>query len=481
LGVFGEALKDLAGNKFAVVEPSVENVNITYESFLDPKYGLFRDEYHSYGINFLDTYYGHIFGTVATHEELSERVDWTKSAGYTAGFYKILTKGELIRDTAYMASEYNLKPTTTIPLTSVANKRELKEIEDIKKGKIRCFFVAEWVLVKLQIKYGLDSAKKLMMLLWSAYGFSPFRGGTHSLAKKLIKKPVRFFYDVSGWDKFVPLMKDLYSVIFRHTNLPLELEEEFLWVVKHTCEFWCVLFDGDVIVKPYGNCSGSGMTTRDNTLMHVIIAAGFLSKAYFEKIGVLPPLELVAEQIVRLFGDDSLFAVDEEFSYVLNGMGEEDGFLSSFFKKFGMKLKFLKGGYNYPITKMEFLGFRFEDIDGKFFPYYDPVKSAHSFYYTNDKNDSLSAYVSKCFVLTIMSYATEHRDLFLKAYTKLIDSIEDRELTPELRSFKFLGRLNDSILRTFYSGEESSIDFTFFYRILEAEGRKDDVADQGSD
>jgi len=258
-------------------------------------------------------------------------------------------------------------------------------------------------------------------------------------------------------------MADLYDIIRARTNVPPEQREYFDWVIRHTCEFVSVLWDGDVILKSYGNCSGSGTTTRDNILMHVIIAAAFLSEAYYIKMGELPTFHLLCQQCVKLFGDDSVFAVDLEFEHVLYRQNEEDGFLNQFFKRMGMKLKFLHGGVDYPIDKMEFLGFRFHLIGDRYYPYYDPIRLATSFIHTNDKSDKLEAFISKCFVLTMMSYASEHKRLFLDAYKALLDSVKTHEITPGIQGFLNIGPLSDRVLENFYSGAESdSADFCFF-------------------
>lgn len=476
LSAYRSEMNVIAGDKFVMVEPSIENVNKTILSFDNAKYGDFRDKFFDYGCGFLENQYGDIFkDCIANSEEMAHFVDWTKSAGYTATTYNIMTKGDLIKDPEFLKSDHWLRPWTTVPLVSVANKKELKVKEDVLADKIRLFFISEFHHCYAQVKFGKKSSNRLKNNKWSAYGFSPFHGGTHNLAQKLLSKIIRFYYDVSGWDKFIAIMKDLYKVIDRCTNVPPEQREYFVWMIQHTVEFVSVLWDGDVILKDYGNCSGSGTTTRDNILMHIIIASTFLSEAYFIKMGKLPTYQLLAEQIVKLFGDDSVFAVDEEFSHVLDQKDDvENGFLHQFFRKMGMKLKFLHGGYDYPVDKMEFLGFRFHDINGRYYPYYDPSRLATSFVHTNDKSDTLEAYLSKCFVLTMMSYATEHRDIFINAYAMLLKSIKDSETTDTIRSFQVAGPLTAQILESFYSGlEASSCDFVFFDALLEGGGRND--------
>jgi hypothetical protein len=387
-----------------------------------------------------------------------------------------MKKGDLVQDPAFVQSDYWQHPERTTPMVSVANKKELKDVMDIMNEKIRLFFISEFHHCHGQLKYGKKSSLRMKNLKWSAYGFSPFLSGVHDLAQKLLSKPIRLWYDVSGWDKFIGLMEDLYKIIREKTNIPPSMRDHFEWVIRHTIEFICVLWDGDVILKKYGNCSGSGVTTRDNTLMHVIIAAAFLCEAYFIKNGEMPTWNNLASQVVKLFGDDSVFAVDEEYSHVLYRQDEEDGFLHLFFKRMGMKLKFLHGGRDYPVEKMEFLGFRFCKIGGRYYPYYDPIRLAHSFINTNDKADSLDAYISKCFVLTMMSYATEHRDTFLGAYKAILDSVKPHEITPGIQGFLNIGPLTSSILESFYSGSESdSVDFPFFESTWRLEEEKDSI------
>lgn len=475
LHTYYNEMLEIASDKFVMVEPSLENVNKTIESFDGARFGEFRNKFLDFGCSYLEHQYGAIFkDCIMPSEELAQAIDWTKSAGYTATYHHIQTKGHLIQDSRYMNSPYALDPTSTVPMVSIANKKELKSKEDVLANKIRLFWISEFHLCQAQLTFGKRSSLRLKNRGWSAYGWTPFMGGVQELAEKLLSKPIRFFYDVSGWDKFIPLMKDLFKIIFKCSDIPKHMHQYFAWMVQHTCEFISVMYDGDVILKNYGNCSGSGTTTRDNILMHIIIAAAFLAEAYFIKNGVLPTEELLSEQVVKLFGDDSIFAVDVEFDYVLHRKDEPDGFLRSFFERFGMKLKFLHGGYEYPVDQMEFLGFRFTIVDGYYFPRYDPVRLATSFIYTNDRSDKLEAYLSKCFVLTMMAYASDKRELFLNAYRVLIESVRPAEITSAVKGFLSIGPLNKATLHAFYSGlEASTVDFSFFESALVEGGISD--------
>jgi hypothetical protein len=251
-------------------------------------------------------------------------------------------------------------------------------------------------------------------------------------------------------------------------------------MVQHTVAFYCVLYDGDIVLKDYGNASGSGTTTRDNTLCHKAIAAGFLSEAYYIKNGELPSFELLSQQVVMLFGDDSIFGVDKEFDYVLDGAGTGDGFLHKYFQRLGMGIKFLHGGEDFPLSGISFLGFHFKEKDGYFFPLYDPIRIATSFIHVNDKKDTLDAYCSKIFVLTMMSYASDKFDLFYQAYLNVVSNVSKlHSQNPIVQSF-LDARLTPAVLHGFYTGSESnSSGFYFFESLLEVGGHNLTQFDNG--
>jgi len=387
-------------------------------------------------------------------EDLASVIDYSKSAGYTASTCGLYTKGQLVNDKKFLLSDHNLRPELTQTWTKVAPKVELRTKEDILDGKIRLFFISEYHLVRSQLKFGKISSERLKMFGWSAFGFSPYRGGADKMARRLLTKRIRLCYDVSGWDKFIPLMKDLYGFIIEHTRdwLSDGLVDEFKWMVENTVEFNIVLHDGSVFRKSYGNPSGSGTTTRDNTLMHILISATLLSEAYNRKYGTLPSMELLNEQVLYLFGDDSVYSVDDCFSELLN-----EEFVYEFFTRYGLKLKFLRCGENLPLEQLEFLGFNFVQEDGFYLPKYDVVRLAHSALHTNEQSDSLDAYLCKNFALTMMSYGDNlHRDTFIRAYQTLVESITafDRQ-NPVISSLSALGPLDEEILHAFYTGMES--------------------------
>jgi len=81
--------------------------------------------------------------------------------------------------------------------------------------------------------------------------------------------PFFLAYDVSGWDRGLPLLQTVYSL--RNKFLPEEWESLSAWVAKHTIHSHMQHFDGFIFEKHVGNNSGSGNTTADNIIAHMFI------------------------------------------------------------------------------------------------------------------------------------------------------------------------------------------------------------------
>jgi len=155
-----------------------------------------------------------------------------------------------------------------------------------------------------------------------------------------------------------------------------------------------------------------------------------------------------------LFGDDSILALDEDFDHILS-----EGYLHRHFAKYGLKLKFLFGGYNYDIEKMQFLGFTFKNIDGIYYPLYDVTKLCTSVLYQNGRNDSREAYTSRLFIITLMSYPDPSTySILRKAFHNWCCTITNQgDLTPSEQTYIGMNTVSDSTIRQMYTGWESSL------------------------
>jgi len=444
-------LKEICGDKFYVVNTTETNYYKTVTSWdQKPSYSYEDEISFLFAKQFFEHYYAPIMSDcIASSEEIASYIDWTKSPGWPHTYFGFRTKEQLVHaltDTLFFDR------VGTPPVWNVAGKVEFKDIADIKENKIRLFQIPSFELLYSQLKFGKRISLLLMNYGWSAYGFNPYAGGFERLARRLLSKPYRGCYDVSGWDKFLPLLKDIYQTLLKRGNIPESELEEFLWMVTNTCEFLLKLTNGNVICKDYGNASGSGCTTRDNIFGHIIIFAAGLYEAYLLKTGTAPPLSLVHDQLVHLYGDDNVYSLDEEFSLMC-----DEKFLGAHLAKYGLKLKFFFGGLNADLHTLSFLGASFKFKGDRWLPCYDVVRLATTMVY-EQKELSLAQHLGKAFTLMVMSYPTEHFQVFYTAYASLVNSdiVKNNLDDPTIKSYAFVGAPEISSIIGFYTGSEAS-------------------------
>lgn len=472
-----EEITKIAGDKFYLSVPNLENVEFSISTFENRPPVNFNDRYHDMALNYLDSCYRSTCeNAISTSEEIATYIDYSRSCGYPANHFGFKDKRELMLNSDFQTWLFNNQHLREIPIWSVCPKEEFKDIADLKNNKIRLFTIPPYALLYEQLRFGKKISENLKNFRWSAYGFNPYSGGAHRLAQKLLQKKIRLFYDVSGWDKFFPLLPDVFNFIGAHSQIPEHLIPNFKWMCYNTANYVFKTPAGHCFLKQYGNPSGSGTTTRDNILGHVIILASALFECYFIKHGIYPTMQLVSDQIIFLFGDDSVISLDVEFDHILS-----EGYLESHMAKYGLKLKFLFGGLDYPIEKMQFLGFNFKEIDGYYYPLYDMQKLCSSILYRNGRNDSREAYTSRLFIIMIMSFPDKEKFTLLKRAFKnwcnyLVQHQES--LTETEKSYLNMSSLQDSDIRNMFTGLESSTisdDLFFFASQRLEEAIKDDV------
>lgn len=91
-------LKDIAGNKFHVVNTCESNYYKTVSSWdQKPSYSYEDEISFLFGKQFFDHYYGHIMSDcIASSEEISSYIDWTKSPGWPHTYFGFRTKEQLV-------------------------------------------------------------------------------------------------------------------------------------------------------------------------------------------------------------------------------------------------------------------------------------------------------------------------------------------------------------------------------------------------
>jgi hypothetical protein len=447
-----EQLKMISKDTFYVVHATKDNYYKTVRSWDDkPEYSYENTEQHLFGLDFFQQLYKSLMSDcIASSEEISSYIDWTKSPGWPHTYFGFRTKSELVdvMDTTLFADR-----TKTLPLWNVSGKTEFKKLSDINENKIRLFQIPAFDLLYSQLKFGKRISLRLMNYHWSAYGFNPYQGGFNRLAEDLLRKPWRGCYDVSGWDKYLPLLKDMYHILCVNGDIPPDDIDEFAWMCENTCNFLLKTTDGNVFVKKYGNASGSGCTTRDNIFGHIIIFAAGLYLAYVTKFGKPPSFESIRDQIVYLYGDDNVFALDDDFSLLC-----DETFLGDHLAKYGLKLKFFFGGLNADLHTLSFLGAEFIKFNRLWYPKYDITRISTTMLYELDKLN-LAQHLGKVFTLMVMSRPHPEFPIFYEAYRNLINSkeVQYNSNDPMIKTYSFIGVPELHAIDAFYCGSESDI------------------------
>lgn len=455
-------LKQIAGDKFYLAIPTVDNINFSVATYEARPPCSYHDIYHSKAFDFINNEYGSLLkDSMLTSEQVWEYIDLSKSPGYPANARGFPNKRSLLTYPPFTQYLFENKHINTRPIWCVHPKEEFKELEDLKKNKIRLFTIPPLDLLYEQVRFSKRSAERLKLFKWSAYGFNPYRGGTNNMAQKLLKYRIRLFYDISGWDKFLPILCELYErFIEPNSNIHPSDLDNYMWMAFNTYNFMFKTPQGHVFLKKYGNPSGSGATTRDNIFAHIVILASALIECYYNKFKLYPAYAWLSDQVVFLFGDDNIMSLHDDFSLIL-----ENDFLFKHFEKYGMKLKFLHGGIDFPIEQMQFLGFYFQEQEGIYIPRYDIERLCTSAVYSNGRDRSREAFTSRLFILMIMSYPTKEvfpyfRSAFNEWASFLFTIYE--VLTPTEKAFYDMASITDDAIFGLYNGYESSVDFSFF-------------------
>jgi len=463
-------LRDLAGDKFATVQPTQKNVDKTILSW--DKYGKEDATYSSklqsfvaFATDFYKTEYGNLYkDSIASEDEIMASYDLTKSPGFPGTQFGLRSKKNYFEHkiSKEMEAYRHILPV----IYNGVPKVEIKDMADILACKVRIFCVSPTHYLHYQKKFTVRLSERFKLYKWSAYGINLYSGGADSICANLLTKHARVCYDVSGWDKFIPLIPLIYQT---HKELLIQFgdyqdyKSDFNWVAQNLTEMLIRLPNGEVLKKVLGNPSGSGSTTLDNIRMHIVLLVTLLAKAFFDKYDSYPSFQLITTQIAYIFGDDNIAGIDEEFSKFI-----DRAWLTEHMKLFNLELKFLHintstfGDHRDFLDDdtqepLSFLGATFVKRRGIFIPKYDPVRLAHSCYFDLKKLE-LVGYLSKIMTLTIMSYGSSHFQnfmVFFKDYCRIPEVACSKD--PAIVSIRHISALiNEDYVHEFYAGFEAN-------------------------
>jgi len=446
-----QVLHDLAGPYYKSYG-CVRSVDISIRKMDHKPVRLYEKNYHwKSTMEHVSAIYDAIFSEVsaASNDEILSRIDWSKSSGMPWVRLGMKKKLDCLNSSRFRLFMFDIQRLIeSRPVWKVADKVEWKHITYLLAMKVRTFIIPPLHLLWYQLQLYMHQNAAMKHYHYSAYGFNPYQGGVDRMAQELLVNPTFFWYDVKGWDRLLPIMRDIYRI--RNKWVPARFDGLKTWVTDNTCESHILVPGGQVLRKEIGNNSGSGSTTNDNIIGHTLILDYALLN-FFD--GDRKQVERV---VARLFGDDDIGSV--------NITPDQYGFFESSIRKsfgdFGMELDpFCLSG---TLEGAEFLGFKFHNHGGVWVPVYDEERLLASFCYTFEKGNAGKS-LTKAWTLTVMS-STGRREVFdsmCLAISHYCDTLRNSVDTVVV-SFREMGPPTYEECISFMTGRESSRVPNFF-------------------
>lgn len=282
------------------------------------------------------------------------------------------------------------------PIFQGSTKHEFLPSEEmIMDDKQRVFYCGESQFVFWQKVFCDPAGQKMQDVCdqfheqWSRYGFVKQYGGINKLARahthnfKGAKCDTHATSDVSGWDKLLSLLKEVWEMRKRLYGKMTQLErEKFDLFEKNLSKSFICTPEGHIYQRQCGNVSGSGTTTTDNTIAHIMIKFYLFICLFKARYFSLPTYEEIVEYIVlSLYGDDDFTSlvkddwfegtIDEWFIYLRE-------FMIKIYAEFGLTLKPSALKIQSTIEGLEFLGTTFRKVRNYWFgePRYGKIASS---------------------------------------------------------------------------------------------------------
>lgn len=267
----------------------------------------------------------------------------------------------------------------TLPIWTVAPKYEkLPYSEYVSDLKIRTFIIEPVESVFWRKIYFGGQNEAIVDKWHSAYGFNPYQGGAHRYAQEFLKFRRFWMFDGKGWDRIASWM----GVVWKHRTKYLNVENPRIkWLISSILNQVMLTPWGDILLRAYGNPSGSATTTGDNILGMTLVTLVCLL------IAAKGDAALVKRSTwFRCFGDDNhgsddLPCSDEEL---------RQAFITGF-GLFGIELDPLIVTHNF--EELEFLGFKyFKHSSGFYIPKFPLDKLLTTFFYDLDVLDPFCSF-----------------------------------------------------------------------------------------
>lgn len=353
----------------------------------------------------------------------------TTSATFPYTVMGFRSKSEVFSDSRWLDAVGSAEHLCTV--WRVSGKSEIKSTVDIKDGKIRTFIIPPLHLLWWQKVFFAAQDNELKSARWGSirYGLCFAYGGFDKLMRKHEGRTI-LFGDVSGWDRLLPILRDVYAIRRRGLSIPNDLEDKYGWVVENTVNAKLLLPNGDIIQKGWGNNSGGGCTTADNCITHDIVVRYIEDRIDYE---------------ADTWGDDFIGSSTSK---------NAKNIIQQAYTEFGFTMKYLTE-ISSP-EGAEFLGATCVLFDGYYVPAYSSDRIYAAMVLTGESH-TLMDEVSKYYAFLFLSW--NDVELFDEIVCVLVECLKDDTLHGEmvgfLRKQGIPTRLQ--VIYNFWIGSESSL------------------------
>jgi hypothetical protein len=334
------------------------------------------------------------------------------------------------------------------PIFQGSTKHEqLPTKELIEEQKQRVFYCGE-VNMTFKQKIMFDPSSAVMQQsaedwtnTWSRYGFVKQYGGINRMALAHLKggrNNTHMTSDVSGWDKLLSILEDVWRI--RKKLYGKMSDREKLWykkMKKNLSKPFICTPDGHIYQRDCGNCSGSGTTTTDNTIAHIVIKFYLMISLFYHNNNELPIYEeIVNFVILSLYGDDDLTSLEKD-DWFEGEDSEWFPFLKDFVRKvyaeFGLTIKESAFKVQSTLEGLEFLGSTFVYKEGIWLgrPRYGKIVSSLMQYLEKPKAPQALCSTACAAIYLVAGMDDPESQLirkFVNTYSKLILEFYEKDL-----------------------------------------------------
>jgi len=403
------------------------------------------------------------------------------------------------------------------PIFQITTKFEFMEALDLALKKTRLFFCGETPITFKQ-KMLYDNMSEVLMAHahdylenWSRYGFVKQYGGTNSLATAHLSLPeileiddLRDFYhmtkDVVHWDLKEPLNPTVYEIRQNLYGFMSEMEKK--WhdqIAQAMAEPICATCDGHILKRKTGNPSGSGATSTDNTIGHIVITFYQYITLYYELHGRLPEYEEIVQFVIAsIYGDDDIestflrFWIENPFDS--DAVQRFKTRVREIYLEFGLEIKESAFQVSHDLEGLEFLGStfvynkehdhwfgqpRYNKVISSVFQYLDKPKTSVAYASTSLAIENLCAGMTDPIGILLKDFNRSYAKEILKTFPDLGES--EKSVLIDIACSRFDSfKLATGFEVRYQASSNVDSNFYFFNRIMSndgyGEGFKSDMA-----